>query len=97
MNVDAGRNSGLDGFSRLDWPASEVLRDAGRTRNGASGGNLRLDWSAAEVLREARRARGEAMGHWFRSLLHELRQMVLAGLSTPAQTRAVVVRATRRR
>jgi hypothetical protein len=96
MSVGAERGSGLDGFSRLDWPASEALAHAERMHNAGSRENSRLSWSAAEVVREARRARAEAMGHWFRSLLHELKQMFAAGVPAPVQMMRAASKATRR-
>jgi hypothetical protein len=97
MKVGAGSGGGLDGFSRLDWPASELLKDIERAQNPASGENSRLDCKASELLREARRARAEAMHRWCQSLLHELRQMVSASLPVPRQRRAEAGDAGRRR
>jgi hypothetical protein len=96
MSIGAQRGNGLDGFSRLDWPASEVLGHAERMQNAVSRANSPLNWDAAEVLREARRARAEAMAGWCRSLLQELKQIVAAALPAPVQMRAAVSKTTRR-
>jgi hypothetical protein len=96
MKLRAESGSGRDGFSRLDWPASELLRVSERTHSPAPGENSRLSYDAFEVLREARRARAEAMGSLCRSLLNALRRMVSDGLSALAQPRAVAGEASRR-
>jgi hypothetical protein len=87
MKVGA-ESSGLEGFSRLDWPASELLSDAGRMRNPVSGENFRSDCEASALLREAHRARAEALRRWCQSLLHELRRIASASLAAPLQSRA---------
>jgi hypothetical protein len=96
MKVGADHRTGLDGFSRLDWPASEFLSHAGTARRRTSDEVAQLNWAASEILREARRARAEAVRRWCRSLLHELKQLVSGGLSVLAQARLPAAGASRR-
>jgi hypothetical protein len=97
MKIGAENRTGFDCFSRLDWPASEFIRDAESARSRPSGEVSQLNWGAAEILREARRARAEAVHRWCRSLLLELRQTVSGSLTAPEQKRGRTAVVSRRR
>ena len=71
-------------FSRLDWPAFELLRDVEKPRARASDEALHLNWSALQLLCEARLRRADTRRRLFLRLVHELREFMkwLRAIST---------------
>jgi hypothetical protein len=80
MKVERENRNEFGAFSRLDWPAFELLRDVEQPQARASDEAFQLNWSASELLREARRTRAETMRRLLLRLVHELREFIATRL-----------------
>jgi len=86
MKIETRTRRGPDALSKLDWHASEVLREAERAQTCVAGEVSQLNSTASEILREARRARAEAVRRCFQSMLRDLWSLVSGSLTAPRHT-----------